>query len=434
MTPGNIISSVSTTPETNNKTSFFDQFGGMKAFVEKRSSMIQVAHAWQIGGISYINNHRVDLEGTIFVDFRKTFQKSLQDFHTTNNEIVSPKETELLCSLLDEREVEVFKQDASVLFEDFLKGKPVSISSGFKGHRVIIAFDKDYLIIANKGMATRRPIELYKISPAKITKSNFQEIISLINEPEAMYNKWLSNISHKFNATKDSLSLFIEQVYPLSSYQQVGNCVWESLQTCVYGILMLNRLQDKFDESTPIREKTLIDTTNKVFLQWREFLQVQSLERYFRANSTPSNPLPCLTENSKEESPNEPSTFEGIDQNLLRNIFRQFWSTKSTSIEFKHAMDKLESQYLKTLSGFRLAHAKTEKLYYNQTRQFPYIIKDLVTVWTPSVLSTAIAAASCALPPSIRPEPKNLGIYLLLPSYSHSIFRTVQLTRRYFAV
>jgi hypothetical protein len=417
-----------------NKTSFFDQFGGKNAFVEKQSSLKQVAHAWQIGGTGYINKHRFDLEGTRYIDFRKTFQKSLQNFSTTNNEILSLKETELLCTLLEEREVELCEQDAAILFEDFQKEKPVSISSGFEGHRVIIAFDKDYLIIANKGMATRRPIELYKISPEKITKVDFQEIINLSDKPEAMYKKWLNNISNKFNATKDPLSLFIEQAYPLSSYQQVGNCVWESLQTCVYGILMLHRLQDKFDESALIREETLIDTTNKVFLHWREFLQIQSLERYFCANRTPSNPLPCLTGNSKEESPNKLSTFEGIDQNLLRNVFRQFWSTKSTSIEFKQTMDKLESQYLKTLNGFRLAYAKTEKFYYNQTKQFPHIIKDLATVWTPSVLNTAIAAASYTLPPSIRPEPKHFAITLLLPSYLYSISRTAELTRRYFAI
>lgn len=420
-----LIPNISNNPS---KPNFFEQFGGFKAFSEKFNSIKQVAHAWQLGGVGYINNFRVDLEGTRFVDFREIFQANLQEFSKGNPDIISLEESEILNSLLNER-----SQEASLLFDDFQKGKPVSISSGFKGHRVIIAFDKDYLLIANKGLATSRPIELYKINPEKITQAAFEEIINLRIESEAKYNKWLSSISHLFDAKKDALSLCIEQAYPLSSYQEVGNCVWESLQTCVYGTLMLNRLRGGFEKLEPNKKITLIATSNKVFLLWKEFLQIQSLERFFRAHSPPSNPLPNLIENPK--SLDNIISFEGLDQNILRNILRQFWSTKSTSIEFKHKMDNLESQYLKTLQGLALTYAKTEKLFYNHMSQLPYIVKDLATVWAPSALNTAIAVLSYALlPPTIKPEPKKLGIFLLLPAYSYSIFRTIQLARRHFAI
>lgn len=424
------ISSIIHNVQNNN---YFDQFGGFKAFSEKFNSIKQVAHAWQIGGVCYIQNFPVNLEGAMFVDFRKTFQQKLQEFSTTCN--ISPEETEHLCSLLDTREDNIFKQDSSLLFDDFSKGKPVSISSGFKGHRVIVAFDKDYLLIANKGLATRSPIELYKINPQKIDKSKFEEIINLYNESEATYNKWLSTISHNYDATKDILSRCIEQAYPLSSYQWVGNCVWESLQTCVYGILMLNRLKDRFDKLESRKKIILIDTSNKVFLQWQEFLQIQSLERLFRANNPSSHPLPSLLANSKEESLDRLITFEGIDQNFLRNIFRQYWNTKSTSIEFKLSMDQLESQYLKTLHGIALTYAKIDKLYYNQMSQIPYIVKDLAIVWAPSVFTTAIVTLTHALlPPSVRPGSNFLGIYLLLSSYAYTIDKTIRLTRRHFAI
>lgn len=426
MAVGHIVSSTSTILDASSKRN-------TKDFIEKFSSIKQVAHAWKIGGVSYVDNQRIDLEGARFVDFRKTFQKSLQDFYATNKGMISPKEMELLSSLLEEREVELFKQDASVLFEDFQKGKSVSISSGFIGHRVIIAFDKDYLLIANKGMATRRPIEIYKINPEKITKNSFQEIVNLSDGSELEYNKWLGNISSNFNATKDPLSLYIEQAYPLSSYQEVGNCVWESLQTCVYGILMLNRLRVGFDSSSS-KTKILINTSNKVFLTWQEFLKIQSLERFFRAHHTSSNPLPCLTERSTEEISDGLITFEGIDRDILRNIFRQFWGNKPISIEFGNKMEKLEMQYLNNLNGVSLTCAKIEKLYYNQMSQFSYIVRDLTTVWIPSVLNTAIAATSYVLPPSVKPDPIKLWIYLLLPSYSYSVLETIKLTRRYFAV
>ncbi|MDP1608894.1 MAG: hypothetical protein Q8L98_06235 [Chlamydiales bacterium] len=425
--------------EPSNKISFYDQFGGVKVFIEKSSAIKQLAHAWQLAGVAYINTHPIKLEGTRFVDFRKHFKKSLQDFLTTNHAIISLKETEFLSSLLNERDSKLegeifFKQDASLLFDDFQKEEPVSISSGFQGHRVIVAFDKDYLLIANKGAATRRPIEVYKINPEKITKAAFEEIINLADQSEETYDKWLSNISHNFDATKDSLSLCIEQAYPLSSYQEVGNCVWESLQTCVYGMLLLNRLRENFDELASSKTIALVDTSNKVFLQWREFLQIQSLERFFRANSTPSNPLPYLIANPNEESLDDLITFEGIDQNLLRNVFRQFWSTKSISIEFKEKMDKLESQYLKNLHGFALTSAKIEKLYYNQMGQIAPIVKDLAKVLAPSALSTAVVALVYTFTPEITPEFINHSGRLLVPSYSYSILRTTQLARRYFAI
>lgn len=399
------------------------------AIIEKVNALKQVAHAWEIGGIGYVDNSRIQLNGSIF-NFRKIFQQNLQKFSTENDGIISLRETEFLHSLLNEREGNFLtKQDASLLFDDFSKGDPVSVTSGFVGHRVIVAFDKDYLLIANKGMATRKPIEVYKINPEKITAAVFQEIINLIGEPQAIYEKWLSNISCHFDATKDALSLSIEQGYPLSSYQLVGNCPWESLLTCIYGMLTLNRLRDHFERLVPSERTTLINTSAKVFWQWQEFLKIQSLERFFRAHSTSSNPLPYLIANPEEESLDDLVTFEGIDRNFLRNVFRQFWSTKSISIDFKHKMDKLEAQYLKTLSGSALVFAKAEKFYYNQISRVPYIIKDLSTVWAPSVIGTAVTVSYTL--PIVRPEFKYA---LLLFPYSFSIPRTVSLVRRHFAI
>lgn len=433
----------STNPPSRPKldAGFIKSVGGAKALIEKFSSIKQVAHAWQLSGAAYIRDLRVEVEGSRFVDFRRIFKESLKDFSAANTSCISQEETDLCCSLLEEREGnevlaeiipnnKIFKQDANLLFNDFQGGKPVSISSGFIGHRAVVSFDGDYLLIANKGMSTRRPIEIYKINREKINKSDFQELINLCGEPKAAYKKWLSAISQRFDATKDSLSLCIEQAYPLSSYQQVGNCVWESLQTCVYGTLMLHRLKRNFHTLSSSENRILIDTANKAFMQWREFLQMQSLERYLRANSTPSKPLPSLMEARKEGTANELITFEDIDQNLLRNIFRQFWSTKSTSIEFKKNMDELESQYFKSLQGFALTRAKTEKLYYNQMSRFPYIVRDLAFVWTPSVLTTAIGGV---LYHTIRLNLFNSCSQVLFSCYAFSIVSTVQLTRRYFA-
>lgn len=434
-----IISSIPS-DEPDNKISFYDQFGGVKVFIEKSSAIKQLAHAWQLAGVAYIKNHSIKLEGTRFVDFREHFKKSLQDFSTTNKAIISLKETEFLSSLLNERENRLegeifFKQDASLFFDDFQKEEPVSISSGFQGHRVVVAFYKDYLLIANKGAATRRPIEVYKINSKKITKAVFEEIINLADQSEETYHKWLSNIYRNFDAKKDSLSLCIERAYPLSSYQEVGNCVWESLQTCVYGMLLLNRLKENFDGLASSKTMALVDTSNKVFLQWREFLQIQSLERFFRANSTPSNPLPHLMANPNEESLDGLITFEEIDQNLLRNVFRQFWSTKSISVEFKDKMDKLESLYLKNLHGFALTSATIEKSYYNQMSQFAPIVKDLASVWVPSAIATAFVGLVYILAPEIRPKITDVARPLLAPFlYSYSVLRTIQLARRYFAV
>lgn len=415
------------------------------SFVKAITAIKEAGHAWQVGGTFQFKNLKIELEGTVSIDFKKRFQDSLRDFAASYPKMINNEELNFLCSLLKEREItrsqeelqnylrslqegrisDQFVQSSDLLYDDFLKGEPISISSGFLGHRVIVSIGKDYLMIANKGAAVRKPIEVYKIDPQTITKAHLQEIIDLRLKPKKEYQQWLKAISEKFKTSKDAVSLCIEQAYPISNYQEVGNCVWESLQTCVYGMFLLHRLKES---KNPFESRIDIEKTNQTFLFWREFLQLQSLEKIFRE----CNNYPNLLSSLNEKNENQQITFEKIDTTFLRNVFRQYWYTLLPSSHFKNTMDKLESLYFRTMSGPALHYAKAEKFYYNQISRFPYVVKDLTKVWMPSVaVTTALAASAYFWPPARNTE---FLCRILAPLYSFSLFHTYHIARRHFAI
>lgn len=409
---------------------FFEPDGGMEAYVEKVSSLKQIAHAFQVNGKVKLGSRQIELEGALHNQFRRLFQRSLQAFAEEYTGI-SSLEKDCLITLIDQREetqeagqpynfTKGIFQSVDRLFEDFQQGKAVSLSSGYTGHSVIVSFEDNYLLIANKGGETRRPVEVYQIDRQKVTKQHFQEILDLMREDKALtkepkeaYNKWYGSLSNKFHATKNSLCLCIEQAYPFSSYQYVGNCVWESLQTSVYGSLLLNRLKNGYDKLTASEKKIVIADTNKVFQQWQEFLKLVSLARYvttFKATS-----------------------IENLDQNLLRKIFRQYWSSHPIFLPYIEKMESLETEYMKKLQGLSLTFAKAERHYYHKLRSVPYVVQDLTKVWIPSVLSTGASALAYHFHvPKIIQE--RLFGNLLLSSYGFSLIQTVRLARRHFAI
>lgn len=387
----------------------------------------QLSHAWQIeGNIDLPNRLKINLTGMNLFNFKYILRSGLSGFSKKHSDLLSGEDASHLCTLLADRESSYLKQDAGLLYADFQKGSPISVLTGFKGHRIVVSFDGDYLIVANKGGETRKPLELYKIDRKKVDAAAIQQLLDLTSQESDGYTKWLKAVDKHFGAAKDSLCLCIEQAYPLSSFQQVGNCEWESLQTNVYGAMLLHRLKNHF---TSQEKAELIASTDRTFQEWQQFVQLESLGAFFNVFDIKENGVP----------------FETLDPSLLRSLFVQYWSTQSPSSEFKEKMDELETRYFQSLDNMTRALRKTEKICYTQMSQVPYLAKDLASVWMPTALATTCTIAIDSALFNYFPVTPLIPIWplsylntnnlrVLAPFYAYSLYYSTQLLRRNFAI
>lgn len=288
----------------------------------------------------------IDLEGGIPTYFADDIAGSLKAFRMLYPEIVSEQEATLLHSLL-ERSVGS-AQSAKQIFDDIEEDLPVVIHTGFTihsrlGHAVAVSIQGGFLIIANKGAATRKPIEIFTIDPRQLTVEKIQELIDLNEKNQKEYEKWLTSLDswpNAFGASHNEITKFLEQGYPFAREQRVGNCAWESVETAVYATLILNRIGLGFATREKAENEILLHEANQAFRSWLEFVQLDGLEHYFFHFSEK----------------------ESLDHDLVSRVFEQLWS-QGVSEKFRDKLEELEAFYLSLLDTSDQSAFKTKKVY-----------------------------------------------------------------------
>lgn len=212
------------------------------------------------------------------------------------------------------------------------RNEPVNLFNGFEGHTVSVFFYAGYLIIPNKGAASRKPIEVYKINPDKLTKEVLQSFLSIQGGNEDAFKLWLQNFPKVLDAQSDEVCKLVENGYPsdkLGKYQLTGNCSWESPEIAVYGLLALQRT---LEASKPDKKQASLQA-RETFLHWRSFMLLHAIEECFKIYSL------------KEMAATEINP-------MLNEIFlaseKTDWSAFGTEME-EHAAS-LEKRYIGMLS------------------------------------------------------------------------------------
>lgn len=312
---------------------------GQDNSIEDLFTLKLLSHSWSVKGYSTIGGKQKDLEGVeggfsnYFANKMKTslnlFANRFPTALTVDelNAVVDP-----LNKIIDEgsyMDRSRFQNPARMI-EDIRQGKFVFIPTGYKGHSIIVIIHDGYLVIANKGGASRKPIEAYKVDTSTLTESVIQEIIDLHNYSEENYAKWLDSIPTTFNSTQNNFTNLLEESYPLEPTQRVGNCAWESLETAVFAAWLMRRLtkEKNLDSSTPI-----VENVKQSFSHWVESTKLYALEKYL-----------------KELSSSSESSNSRLDQNVILTIFNTAW-TMPWSEEHEKQLIKLEQYYLNSIKS-----------------------------------------------------------------------------------
>lgn len=318
---------------------------GKHSYADKVLSLKFLSHAWELGGTTKIESHSLTMGLGWSPYFANKMAETLKDFGERHASI-QKKEIRRLVSLLERSRDNGMPQDAEKILDDFNNGKPILIYSGFNGHAVAVSLSGNYLIIGNKGMESRKPIEIFKINRNKVTKHAIQQMIDLIMQSSFAYKNWLENLKDSFEATSDSLTDLIEGTYPFPPKQSMDNCGWESIETTLYGNLVLKRLASQFKKRSLKSNQIILEKSNQDFKDWMKFTQWKAFRKY----------LSISDERSEENSP------------VILKVFQKIWGSSSqwmsqaTGLLFER-FNEMESDYRLSLSSDKQISFKNYKLF-----------------------------------------------------------------------
>lgn len=150
-------------------------------------------------------------------------------------------------------------RSADEAVNDYNKGLPVTLGSGWRGHSVEITLHNGYLIYTNRGetldeSSGRMPgnMMVYKIN-GKVTKEVIEKLLSRDNKEneakKADQMKYIENSGP--NTMVGELGLELVDVVEKKG-QKVGNCSWANTKGAVYSSMTLMLMQD-------IKEKNVAD-------------------------------------------------------------------------------------------------------------------------------------------------------------------------------
>lgn len=312
---------------------------GQDSYTAKFMAGKLLSHSWEFNGELLIDSLAIPLEGSGPRPWKEAMSESLEKFGREYPKDMSSEEVATISSLL-ERATEGYSQGEKIPHSEFQRGLPVLLPTGFNGHHVEVLIHGNYLFIANKGAASRIPIEMYQMDPALMTPEAIKEILELRDKSKSDYQLWLDSIKKRFNLKRAPEQDLLDVVYPYPAEQLVGNCAWESLETAIYGLFILKRMADvdPMDYEKQIAEQGL---ANQAFEKWIEFTQLESLERFlitFRQDD---------------------GTYDKEAQALLLRTFQSIWKKEYWYEEFRPRLEELEVLYKKTLTNRELEVFKT---------------------------------------------------------------------------
>jgi len=311
---------------------------------------ILATHAWEIGGYGRVGARIIKREGMLPINSANYMLQSLTHFHESYPGEMTTEEYEFLREAMTdyivdrERILKFERKDMAVTIQRYQAGLPIIILSGYYDHGVEIIIWKEHLIINNKGDASRRPIEIYRMNSARIIPSSefaakVGEIIGLNLKKRSDYVNWLNAVCEKFGTTNSDFERILEESYPMENKQKVGNCAWESYETSIFALIALHRMvskgftkclaQDGKLSEARIREmRNELQDSGRVFLGWVQFTMLSTLEDYLDHHKEPENVA----------SP--------LDHDLITKIILQSRQLPAWQIDLYPKMNRLIEQYL----------------------------------------------------------------------------------------
>jgi ankyrin repeat protein len=249
-------------------------------FTEVFLSIKTASHAFELDGQLPLNNQLISLEGLSAQLFAKVMSDYISLFEKQFSGL-NEKESARLQDILDQSRSR--NRDPKIMFDEYQQGKGILIHTGFfedgEGHAVSCYIFDEYIIVGNKGLLSKRPLEIYKINKEKVCEEFFMFTEQLAQAPKRFYKHWIDHLAKELDGVSSPLTTAIEKAYPMNPNQLVGNCAWESTEATLFGIIALHRALEAGILDT---QAQVLRDTQKTYVEMTQFFQLESFENYLK--------------------------------------------------------------------------------------------------------------------------------------------------------
>ncbi|MBS0655401.1 MAG: ankyrin repeat domain-containing protein [Verrucomicrobia bacterium] len=237
------------------------------------------------------------------------------------------------------------KVDPAPAFKAFKDKKPVIINIRLPRHVGNAVILNDLFVVCNKGSASRKPIEIYRFNPNKLSENILAMLMLEFQSTEA-YSDFFFNKQKLPALLQFSQSTYETELEKLldMAFQAIGNCSWESPEAASQMVIVLYTLQKvgllQRGNFTVLRAKIFVEEAMYLFHNFLLFEQLRSLEKYLTLTSVKKR---------KFVSNNE----------MYTSILKPFLEKKQSPLShpyFVRQMEKMESTYpaLTTFKNFSI--------------------------------------------------------------------------------
>lgn len=179
------------------------------------------------------------------------------------------------------------------LYERFCKNEPIILNVKIDSpcHAIVVMIWNYHFFICNKGIGSRKSVEVFRFQKANLTSGILNRIIQPFDSVRAYENYFFIQLFIHLQFKQLQVEQEFEELCK-EPPQSVGNCAWESAETCVRTYFMFSALKEhgllgirsfKSDQA-----KSVCAIQVEVFNNWLFNQQIDCLSKYLQRVTAPN--------------------------------------------------------------------------------------------------------------------------------------------------
>ncbi len=264
-------------------------FSGMKDYMNDHvvpSLVKRLGHLFTLkGSLRCADGKEVKFEGYSSGSSYRHFHTSMERyFHDIPSSTLSKRERLRLARFIgrgarnigDVRKQDEIESNAKLCMEEYRRGEPVVLPTGWRGHAINVVIQGDYIVITNRGdrLHSDSNTRVFKIPDrTRVDETLVKRIIDTTQGGEKERKAFFSD------GIVDELGLELFDEIPVGS-QKVGNCTYANNKGAYRALLYLRYLNNAQDPDPEEAKVEAIKQSYAEYKKWSLFDRVQGLYEF----------------------------------------------------------------------------------------------------------------------------------------------------------
>lgn len=169
-------------------------------------------------------------------------------------------------------------------------GHPVILSVDLSDHTATVLLWNHYFFLCNKGEESRKAVEVFTFRKDALTAETIDRIRTLFDSNQDYTDFFFTKLPQLLQFRQCHIERDLELLLQ-TPLQTIGNCAWESPETCVYTFLLFSGLWQnqlvRKNNFFPVFYNPIIAERTILFQNWLLFCQLKALRKYLTVLNAP---------------------------------------------------------------------------------------------------------------------------------------------------